>query len=100
MIQGRGDGHDLNQVGSATFWCLENDDSAAEGRTIDAAIILRLCSDTWLGQPFLENPNARLIAAAPDLLAACQKALDECCDLISTPAGDALVAAIARATNQ
>lgn len=33
-----------------------------------------------------------------ELLAAAQKALDECCDLVSTPAGDALASAIARAT--
>lgn len=38
--------------------------------------------------------NGALIAAAPDLLAAAQKALEECCDLIATPAGDALKAAI------
>ncbi len=41
--------------------------------------------------------NAKLVAAAPDLLAAAQKALNECCDLISTDAGNALAAAIAKA---
>jgi hypothetical protein len=61
-------------IGDGTYWCLENDESAAEGKTIDASIILRLCSDNWLGEPFLNNPNARLIAAAPDLLEALKKA--------------------------
>lgn len=55
------------QIDQSTYWCLENDESAAEGKTIDPALILRLNSDTWLGQPFLENPNARLIAAAPEM---------------------------------
>lgn len=41
-----------------------------------------------------------IIAAAPDLLAAAQLALAECCDLIATPAGDALQAAITKATGQ
>jgi hypothetical protein len=44
--------------------------------------------------------NARLIAAAPELLSAAQQALDECADLIETPAGSALVAAIRKATEQ
>lgn len=44
--------------------------------------------------------NARLIAAAPDGLAAALKALDECCDLIGTPAGDALQAFINKATGE
>jgi len=38
--------------------------------------------------------EALLIAAAPDLLAAAKKALDECCDLIGTEAGNALANAI------
>lgn len=41
--------------------------------------------------------NWHLIAAAPDLLAAAVKALNECCDLIGTDAGNALIAAIAKA---
>lgn len=41
--------------------------------------------------------NARLMRAAPELLAAAQKALDECCDLVATDAGNALAAAIAYA---
>lgn len=41
--------------------------------------------------------NARLIAAAPDGLAAARKALDECADLIGTPAGNALQAFINKA---
>lgn len=44
--------------------------------------------------------NARLIAAAPDLLAAAQKALAECCDLAETDAGRALEAEISKATGQ
>lgn len=43
------------------------------------------------------HPDMRLMAAAPDLLGAAQKALEECCDLIATPAGDALQAAITKA---
>ena len=42
--------------------------------------------------------NAKLVAAAPDLLAAAQKALAECCDMITTDTGNALAAAIAKAT--
>lgn len=42
--------------------------------------------------------NAKLIAASPELLAAALKALDECCDLISTDAGNALDEAIKKAT--
>lgn len=38
--------------------------------------------------------EAHLVAAAPELLAAAQKALRECSDLIGTEAGDALEAAI------
>jgi len=45
----------------------------------------------------LTHPDARLIEAAPDLLDAAKKALAECADLIATPAGDALQAAIAKA---
>lgn len=41
--------------------------------------------------------NARLIAAAPDLLDAAKKALADCVDLIATPAGEALQTAIAKA---
>lgn len=44
--------------------------------------------------------DARLIAAAPDLLAACEKAMIECCDLIGTEAGIALEAAIAKAKGE
>lgn len=39
-----------------------------------------------------------LIEQRDDLLEAAEKALNECCDLIATPAGDALRAAIAKAT--
>lgn len=42
--------------------------------------------------------NANLLAAAPHLLAAARQALEECADLMATPAGDALAYAIARAT--
>jgi hypothetical protein len=44
--------------------------------------------------------DADLIAAAPDLLAACQQAMRECCDLQGTPAGNAIEAAIAKARGQ
>ena len=44
--------------------------------------------------------NARLMAAAPDLLAACEHAMRECCDLQGTPAGNAIEAAIAKARGQ
>lgn len=42
--------------------------------------------------------NAPAIAATPELLDAARRALAECVDLIGTPAGDALSAAIAKAT--
>lgn len=42
--------------------------------------------------------DKRLIAAAPNGLAAAIKALDECCDLIGTEAGNALQAFIDEAT--
>ena len=41
--------------------------------------------------------NAKLMHAAPELLAAAQKALAECCDLVATEAGNALAAAIDKA---
>ena len=44
------------------------------------------------------HPDMRLMAAAPDLLAAAQAAMEKCCDLIGTPEGDALEAAIEKAT--
>jgi len=43
------------------------------------------------------HPDMRLMAASPCLLAAAKKALAECADLIATPAGDALQAAINKA---
>lgn len=52
------------------------------------------------GRELEMRANARLIAAAPDGLAAARQALDECCDLIGTSAGDALAAFIAKATGQ
>ena len=44
--------------------------------------------------------NAVLIAAAPELLSAARRALAECVDLIGTPAGNALSAAIAKALGE
>ena len=44
--------------------------------------------------------NAYLIAAAPELLEAAQKALDDCVDLIATEAGIALGNAIAKAKGE
>lgn len=41
--------------------------------------------------------NARLIAAAPELLEAAEKAIEYCVDLIGTEEGNALIAAIAKA---
>ena len=43
--------------------------------------------------------NAKLIAAAPELLKAAIKALNDCCDLIGTPAGNSLEEAINKALN-
>lgn len=55
------------------------------------------------GQPINRDEieaTARLIAAAPDLLEACEHAMRECCDLQGTPAGNAIEAAIAKARGQ
>tara|TARA_R110000782_G_C14497448_1_gene378122 strand:+ start:66 stop:332 length:267 start_codon:yes stop_codon:yes gene_type:complete len=41
--------------------------------------------------------NAKIIAAAPKLLAAAIKAIEECCDLIGTDAGNSLEKAINKA---
>ena len=43
--------------------------------------------------------NAKLIAAAPELLKAAIKAIEECCDLIGTDAGNSLEEAINKALN-
>lgn len=57
----------------------------------------------YTGSPFFPNDetaaaNARLMAAAPQLVAAARQALEDCADLMATPAGDALATAIAKAT--
>ena len=44
-----------------------------------------------------EEEYWHLFAAAPELLAAAKLALEDCCDLIETKAGNALRAAIAKA---
>ncbi len=64
------------ELGSAKHWCLENDESASERKTIDASLVLFLSHDIYCGEPFLNNPNARLIAAAPDLLDALEELSD------------------------
>jgi hypothetical protein len=43
--------------------------------------------------------NAKLISAAPELLEAAIKAIEECCDLIGTDAGNSLEEAIKKALN-
>lgn len=45
-----------------------------------------------------KKADAKLIAAAPELLAAALKALDECSDLVATNAGNLLEEAIKKAT--
>jgi len=67
---------------------------SADGGTIATIIV------TSKGTPEEKKANARLIAAAPELLEAAQKALDDCVDLIGTEAGYALEAAIAKATGK
>jgi hypothetical protein len=44
-----------------------------------------------------QKERACLISAAPELLAAAKLALEDCCDLLETKAGNALRAAIAKA---
>ena len=46
-----------------------------------------------------QRANAKLIAAAPELLKAAIKALNDCCDLIGTEAGNSLEEAINKALN-
>ena len=54
------------------------------GRTVEAQLLLA-------------EANARLIAAAPDLLEAAKYAMAECVDLIATVPGNLLEKAIAKA---
>ena len=75
--------------------------AARQGDDWDSVVYTQINSDNEICQCFHERgnedeceANARLIAAAPALYYAAVKALDECCDLIGTPAGDALKAAI------
>lgn len=81
-------------------WRIENDApsyciNAGERRHV---AMVSCYTDGTPGNSSSENlANARLIAAAPDLLAAAKLALDDCCDLIQTGAGNALEAAIAKA---
>jgi hypothetical protein len=64
---------------------------------LGACFVVARIEGPFAGQKGQAEANARLIAAAPDGLAAAIKALDECCDLIATPAGDALQAFIDKA---
>lgn len=100
------------QLGDTTHWCLENDEHAAKGLTIDPSIILRLHTDTWLGEPFLNNPVARLLAASRELLDAAERYYDWTTMSVDdyeakypdTPGDDSprrnLAAAIAKATGK
>lgn len=56
-----------------------------------------MCDETYY--PWVPNEDAywHLFAAAPELLAAAKLALEDCCDLLETKAGNALRAAIAKA---
>lgn len=68
------------------------------GDTCIAFVDAERVGDDWDEANAVPSANAHLMTAGPDLLAAAIKAMDECCDLIATPAGDALEAAIAKAT--
>jgi hypothetical protein len=80
--------------GGRLHWCLENDESARENKTIDGSLVLRLKEDVYCGERFLDNPNARLIAASPKLLEACEVALFFIEQNAIATAADALRAAI------
>lgn len=52
----------------------------------------------WWGVCQPDNPeDAFVLAASKDLLAAAKLAMEDCCDLVRTEAGDALEAAIKKA---
>jgi hypothetical protein len=58
-------------------------------------------TDYYAGHLIAESlapQNVPVVSAAPELLAAAQQAISECAALIGTPAGNALQAAITKAT--
>ncbi len=73
---------------------------------IDSETGLSIATVFWNNKPYHTTmvpeeegyANIKLIAAAPELLEACIKAMDECVDLIGTEAGKAIEAAIEKAT--
>lgn len=66
-----------------THWCLENDEHARRGLTIDHRLVTLGTEeydydDDGNATRLDQTPNFLLIAAAPDLLAACEAAADSC----------------------
>lgn len=66
------------------------------GKSKDQIVMMVPCAE-YNGGKEATLANASLIAAAPDLLHAAINAMNECCDLVATDAGDKLTAAIKKA---
>src|SRR5262245_40669563 len=66
------------EIGQRLHWCLENDESAAEGKTIDYCLVSIHSSEKYLGGLFLENLNGRLVGLALEIIEACQQLLALC----------------------
>ena len=66
------------------------------GASFRVSVVLSATNLTWQ-DGMNRAADAYLMAASPLLLEAAKKAMAECCDLIGTPAGDALGEAIEQA---
>lgn len=65
------------ELGDSEHWELANPESDAEGKTIDASLILNHDSPTWFNQPCAELPNWVFITRARTDLPRLARALQE-----------------------